>query len=180
MSIEMDSLLNQKKNIFEHIFYEFSMYYQSYCTLIRINTSDTLMLPNKQFWKNVLIESHAIHLRNLIEFFSCEKGTISANTILKEVPKLGIPETNKKVWAINKAVSHLTIERVDASTGKDNLSLKMSNLIGEMFPIVSNRIKDFLKLLANNGAIEEKYMADFSASEIQYQYRELSKWFNKE
>lgn len=37
------------------------------------------------FWMNVLLESHATHLRNLIHFFS-GKDSISATTVLRENP----------------------------------------------------------------------------------------------
>ena len=51
-------------------FYEFSMYSSSFNALLSVAICDETKLPDKQFWMNVLLESHATHLRNLIHFFS--------------------------------------------------------------------------------------------------------------
>ena len=62
-SMDIKSLLEQKNNVYDHIFYEFSMYYSSFSALLSVAICDETKLPDKQFWMNVLLESHATHLR---------------------------------------------------------------------------------------------------------------------
>ena len=80
MRIDLKPLLEQKNNGFDHVFYEFSMYSSSFNALLSVAICDETKLPDKQFWMNVLLESHATHLRNLIHFFS-GKDSINATTL---------------------------------------------------------------------------------------------------
>ena len=70
-------LLDKKKNLFEHLFYEFEMYLKTYAELVTMSPDQ----EDADFKKNVLLESHAVHLRNLIEFFNCEKNCLNMDTV---------------------------------------------------------------------------------------------------
>lgn len=176
MDVDWISLITQKNNIFEHIFYEMSMYYQSFIMLKKTIVLDDSNRPDKQFWINVLLESHATHLRNLIHFFS-GKDSINARTVLIDNPKLGISEADKKAKIIDQAISHLTVERVDSSIGKNNITVRMNELINDMYPEICERIGKYLEILSADSAIEEQYLSEFCSMEIQKQYRELTDVF---
>jgi|GEM_PF-4789025 len=176
MNLDLISLITQKNNIFEHIFYEISMYYQSFVMLQKTIALDESNQPDKQFWINVLLESHATHLRNLIHFFS-GKDSINVRTVLIDNPKLGISEADKKAKIIDKAISHLTVERIDSSMDKNNITVRMSELINDMFPRICERIRKYLEILSADSAIEEQYLLEFRSMEIQKQYRELTDVF---
>ena len=176
MNTDLISLITQKNNTFEHIFYEMSMYYQSFTMLKKMAALDESDLPDKQFWINVLLESHGTHLRNLIHFFS-GKDSINAKTVLVDNPKLGISEADKKTKIIDQAISHLTVERVDPSMDQNNITVRMSELINGMFPEICERIGKYLEILSVDSVIEEQYLPEFSTMKIQKQYRELTDVF---
>lgn len=142
------------------------MYYQSFIMLKKMMLLDESNLSDKQFGINVLLESHATHLRNLIHFF-CGKDSINARTVLIDNPKLGISEADKKTKIIDQAISHLTVERVDSSMDKNNITVRMNELINDMFHGICERIGKYLEILSADAAIEEKYLPEFSAMEIQ-------------
>ena len=62
-----------KKNIFDHIIYEFNMYLYTYTLLLKGEKDKRK--------RNMILESQAIHLRNLIEFFNSEPKCITVDTI---------------------------------------------------------------------------------------------------
>ena len=171
-NVNLDDLTNQKNNIFEHVFYEFSMYHHTFFFLKRVIASDSTVFSDKQFWINVLLESHATHLRNLIHFFS-SKDSMNGSTILKTNPKLGFSDDGKKTRIINHAISHMDIERVDASTGTDNLTVQINELINSMYPEICSRIRKYLNELSNASSINDKYISEFYTPEIQERYKEL-------
>ena len=55
--MDIKSLLEQKNNVFDHIFYEFNMYDNSFSKLFSIAICDETKMPDKQFWMNVLLET---------------------------------------------------------------------------------------------------------------------------
>ena len=166
------SLLLEKNNTFHHIFYEFDMYYKSFVVLKEIASLNDIVLPNRQFWINVLIESHATHLRNLIHFFS-GKDSINDKTVLIDNPKLGISDADEKTKIIDQAISHLTQERVDASLGRTNITIRMSELRNSMFPEICKRIQKYLEILSSYPSVKEEYLSDFLEPKIQKKYNEL-------
>jgi hypothetical protein len=178
MRIDLKSLLEQKNNVYDHIFYEFSMYNNSFSALLSVVNCDETQLPDKQFWMNVLLESHATHLRNLIHFFS-GKDSISAITVLRENPHLGISDADGKCKIIDQAISHITIERVTSATGNNSLTKRIDDLIKRMYPEMCSRIAKYLQLLSDESKINEQYMSEFKTNEIQIAYQELSKLFIK-
>ena len=175
-SMDIKSLLEQKNNVYDHIFYEFSMYYSSFSALLSVAICDETKLPDKQFWMNVLLESHATHLRNLIHFFS-GKDSISATTVLRENPHLGISDADGKCKIIDQAISHITIERVTSATGSNSLTKRMDDLIKKMYPEMRLRIARYLQILSDESKIEEQYLSEFKTETIQKQYKGLSELF---
>lgn len=176
MDNHLVSLITQKNNTFHHIFYEMDMYYNSFIMLQTISAIDERVLPTKQFWINVLLESHATHLRNLIHFFS-GKDSINATTVLVDNPRLGIPDADKKTKIIDQAISHLTVERVDSSMDMNNITVRMSELIIGMYPDICDRIRKYLEKLSGDSEIKVQYLLEFSATEIQKHYHELKDVF---
>ena len=174
--MDIKSLLEQKNNVYDHIFYEFSMYYSSFSALLSVVISDETRLLNKQFWMNVLLESHATHLRNLIHFFS-GKDSISAITVLRETPHFGISDADRKCKIIDQAISHITIERVTSATGSNSLTKRMNDLIMNMYPEIHSRIASYLQVLSDESMIKEQYISEFKSETIQKQYKELSELF---
>ena len=64
----IDSLV-RKGNIFDHLLYEFEMYLETYSRLVALKDEE----DDCVFKRNVLLESHAVHMRNIIEFFNCDR-----------------------------------------------------------------------------------------------------------
>ncbi len=176
MNTDLITLLTQKNNTFDHIFYEMNMYYKTYIMLKKATAIDENNCPDKQFWINVLLESHATHLRNLIHFFS-GKDSINVKTVLVVNPKLGIPEADKKAKIIDQAISHLTVDRVDSSMNIDNITIRMNELINAMFPEICERIGKYLEILLDNSALEEQFLPEFNTIDIQKRYQKMVEVF---
>jgi len=174
--MDIKSLLESKKNIFDHVFYEFEMYYYSYKHLILINTISEEKCSDRWFLKNAIYESHSVHLRNLLHFFSA-RGTININTVLKTNSEHGISEWDKKTQLINKAISHIAIERTWEEFETSNLTLKMDNLIKEEFPQISHKVFLFLEQLSDKNNIDSTYVSDFEKENIQQRYINLKKLY---
>ena len=163
------SSTSQKDNTFEHVFYEMHMYYLSYEALKEMTVIDESNCPNRQFWINVLLESHATHLRNLIHFF-CQHDSLNVKTVLLNEPKLGIKNHSKKIDIINKALSHLTLERADVTK---NLNEMMSNLINNMFPEICDKTEKYLNYLSTASVIKSEYLQEFEDPKIHNYYLQL-------
>lgn len=178
MDADLISLIAQKNNIFDHIFYEMEMYHHTHIKLIEMIAINEGDMSDKQFWINVLLESHAVHLRNLIEFFS-NKGedTIKAKTVLVNIPQLGIHNPDEKMKIISRAISHLTEYRVDSSMDMNKITMEMNKVRIESYPDICNRIGKYLEILADDSAIKEQYMPEFNTMEIQKRYRNLTAIF---
>ncbi len=177
--MDLETLLEQKNNVFNHIFYEFEMYYDTFHALEKCVNFDECNLLDKQFCKNVLIESHATHLRNMIRFFSGQDG-INANNVLVSNPIHCISNWDKKTIIVNNAISHLSEARVKESTGAENLTIKLDGLIRGEYPHMVERIKTFLDTLEDGSMIVNKYSLDFDSSTIRQQYQTLKELYNRE
>ncbi len=99
------------KKASEHIFYEVWMFYQ--IVLILKTTTDQLQ-------KNILLESFAIHARNLFDFFYPKKHSkdddILVNDYIKSINNYKRKRTKRKqlyylIRKTDKQVAHLTYTR---------------------------------------------------------------------
>lgn len=119
----------------EHIEYEIDMFRATYNVLLKPYDHDKMPLIN-----NALVESFAIHIRNLYEFFYNDVGDSKKDTILathylddprayrqKRTPKEEISFVQKKA---NKEIAHLTYERtkIDAIDKRWPTSLLVEKL----------------------------------------------------
>ena len=168
-----------KKNIFNHILYEFEMYLDS-CKL-----SSTTPPPDidKRSWNNMLVECHSIHLRILLEFFgksdperSTEnhsvkkrkdnsKSTITTRTIFNNPTSLDLVVTSEMKQPLNKALGHLTVERYRQGL---ELSLKVIEVINKMFyEEIPIRIKKCAELLLHKTGVKAEYSDDLNHPVIQ-------------
>ena len=111
-----EHMYEMKKNIFDHILYEFEMYLYTY---------KELQNDIEQDKRNVLLESHAIHLRNLIEFFNRERDCITTKTIFSDDVDLSFHFSENDKKPINKAIEHLTMERVTKWNTEEDLTIQL-------------------------------------------------------
>lgn len=102
--------INQKTYVLDHVFYEFEMY------LITYHELNVHSFVINQLIKNLLIESHQIHLRNLLDFFYSVRVTVDCiivDDILKNHTSL---PKNREFWKtkdiINQSITHLTFKRI--------------------------------------------------------------------
>lgn len=171
-----------KENIFEHIFYEMNMYMSTYMELHRFWTRG---ITPCQYRYNTVIESHCVHLRNLIEFFNPDnskqihdehknkeqkqedKNIVYTHVLVTNCRFTYNDEKYKIKQLINKSVNHLSLKRFawENNPGK-SLSERQMKDIPRVFPLICRRIKYFLLLLENNN-IKEKYKSDFANPQIQ-------------
>lgn len=162
---------NQKQNVFDHILYEFEMYIETHEMLEngffqrRMNYTTVL--------KNAVIESHAIHLRNLLSFFE-GKDSINCNTICTSMDKIGIKAVEQKKKIISLAVCHLGEERYICSSEDSNISIQFAKLSEELFPVVCKYIFSFLNKL-QNGDVHNKYLDMYENDKIQKRQEKLYK-----
>lgn len=102
---------SKKKKAVEHVVYEFMMFRRT-SEFLLTNIQDQLL-------KNIVIESFAIHTRNLFEFFYKPKSRdddIIASDFLLKKHEFRHRKSKKKTLAVvwkkaNKQVSHLTYAR---------------------------------------------------------------------
>lgn len=156
-----DRLLRKKSKI-DHVLYEFEMYLMTYKYLMSYK-SLCVEKEKNQFLVNLLIESHQIHLRILIDFFKkcknilekrkssskrsgLEKKDMIPQDIIKdfEVPRDG---QNGKLDAadgiINKSITHISNVRCN------DLTEKTEECIKNAYPIITGRISKFLDELTD-------------------------------
>ena len=168
----MLELLKRKNNIFDHVLYEFWMYHESYNILQKLfvkDDYDSLVL------RNASIESHAVHLRNLIEFFSCENGCISIKTIFNEYQDLALPMLPKCYkQSINKAIDHLTEERYKWNQDERNLTMQLSNTITKMHDeYIPYGILKCVDLLLQEESVKQLFIQDLRDNDIQNRLLQL-------
>ena len=170
--MELDNVLEQKANIFDHILYEFEMYIATYMELFQsVKQLNTIEI-------NVLLESHAIHLRNLIEFFNNEKDCITTNTIFKNEHDFRFDDSNLKAkQAINKSIGHLTKERYKWNRTVNDLTLKLDQIIKKMFRCyIVNRVRKCVDMLINTEDIREIFLESLNDIEIKNRLNKLSNY----
>ena len=105
--MELQELLKKKRNIFNHLLYEFQMYLETYLRLwnhIHEQNHDDIL-------KNIILESHAVHLRNLIEFFNRENNCITTDTIFTGNLDMSYDDSRYKARSSNKRKIHLEPDR---------------------------------------------------------------------
>ena len=164
-------LLERKHNIFDHLLYEFEMYLDTFDALLFYS-----LKTNVSFQKNVLLESHAVHLRNLIEFLNCEKDCICVNSIFIGNYDLSFDDSllNAK-QTINKTIEHLTEERTKWNQTDKDLTIHFSKVVNEMHPIMVERIERCIVMLFNKTDINSKYSSDLIDERIQARIKTLEK-----
>ena len=180
-----------KKNIFNHILYEFEMYLDSYM-LFSITSPSNI---DKQLWNNVLIECHSIHLRILLEFFKkidpeCGtkdhsdkkrknkgKSTITTRTIFNNPTSLDLDITSEMKQPLNKALGHLTTERhLQGSELSHNLIKVINKMFKEEIP---SRIKKCVELLLHKTSVKAEFSDDLNHPEIQARLNNLIQRFER-
>ena len=163
--MDISELLSEKSNIFDHVLYEFEMYIQTYRTIprCRIGTNDD------QFLHNALLESHSVHLRNLIEFFNREKNCITTETLFVGAHDLSFDD--KIIQAkqtVNKTIEHLTIERVTWNQTEKDLTIRSNDVIHTMFgAVIVPRIKECVELLTQETDVKPELIDKLRESCIQ-------------
>lgn len=180
----MNNISEKKKPeqmIFHHILYECLMYFQSYEFLCLSkdfsfpDKTDEAANNNKEYFntiiKNMTLESHQIHLRNLIEFFNngenkraneeFEKNIIIGD-VLSDVEKFKIGKKEiedadgDEYKIICRAIDHLGKQRFIEPRMKEFQKTAINN----MGTIIPTRIKMFIDKLYDKNNIIGEYFDD--------------------
>ena len=142
--------LEARENIFEHILYEMSMFL--YTKIYMSTQGDSAV-------RNMAVESHSLHLRNLIEFFGKRNSNyITSAAVLLNTDGLSLDTkvelaNGMDAFAIpSQITNHLSFYRcsVDAYT-------KTNTIIKGMFPRVAINIIEFVKLISISENVVPKY-----------------------
>lgn len=186
MMISYKDTSDLKNNIFEHVLYEFEMYLDTYSLLIKLNNIGAL----GQFSKNVLIESHLIHLRNLMEFFtsvgedktlnsdptppktnasnSRNQNDINIKTIFTADCIPTIRDESHMKQTVNRALSHLSKDRYRRADGNDSHRIKVNDAILEMYRRhIPERIMAALELLHTESHVNKEFIEHLKDDRIQ-------------
>ena len=160
-----DEIIERKSNMFDHLLYEFEMYIFTFSRLSNLN-------PNHEdhaLMKNVLIESHAVHLRNLIEFFNCDFGGINMKTIFSEPQDLSFDDTALEAKkTVNRAIEHLTEERYKWSKSEKDLAIRAGMVIPTAYrDYIVPRIKICISLLKRKDGVKQKHLDALQDVDIQ-------------
>lgn len=162
-------MYEHKKNIFDHILYEIEMYIATYKMLFNYALLEDKLL------NNMVLESHAIHLRNLIEFFNCEKNCITTETIFLGSQDFTFVDLMNAKKTINKTIEHLTLERVKWYNTEKDLTKNFSLCINLMFEsIMMPRIQRFIDLLMQENTVKERYKCEINEDFIQRRLNHLN------
>ena len=166
-----DKLLRKKSKI-DHVLYEFEMYLLTYKLLCAEKMEN-------QFLFNLLFESHQIHLRILIEFFTENVSTnsnsssiiisniLSDTSIKRILCHFGKKEKKplKKIRSIiNCSIAHMNKVRYDSFTKKtvdENITEATKRYIPQAYPIITGIISKFLKELTDD-IIEQNLSPDYT------------------
>jgi len=125
-----------------HICYELDMLQWSTVALLNMNPDPGGNVPSLIFSKNALLETFAIHSRNLIDFLyppnKVRKTDVTIKDYINDKANLKIPECQKPLdearTKANKQVAHLTTDRIDYEiTGKEWGFLDIYNAIIDQF-----------------------------------------------
>lgn len=149
---------NPKEFVFEHILYEFEMYLGTGALRRRAIRCAGI---DQQLIYNMILESHQLHLRNLIEFFCHKKHAMEMEEILMVDFQLDFEPLNNAYYTICKAVDHLTLERATNDlTSACSIAMKFA------FPIIVTKIREFLIVISNSQNVQPKYQAELSTEYI--------------
>lgn len=170
----LDEVLEQKKNIFDHIFYEMEMFLYTEILLTNIDTIDlsydsciiSKKEERKQVLINILIVSNFTHIRNLLYFFSPvgKQDDIICSNILKNPYCAELNFDNKSYDYIeakehvNKTVSHLTEVRLLPKS-----TIESYNILKPIKLALLEKIRVFISLSPQ--AVKEEYMAQYNTSQ---------------
>lgn len=177
--------ISEKKNpeqmIFHHILYECLMYFQSYETLCRPKAISVSDETNKEaienakilykILNNMTLESHQIHLRNLIEFFNNKENNgakeefeknILIKNILNDTEKFkidmkeieGAHGDEYKIFC--RATEHLGKQRFIEPRMKEFQIIAINN----MEKIIPKRIRTFIDMLDDKSNVIGEYFDD--------------------
>lgn len=150
--------MNPKELVFEHILYEFEMYFGT-ASLFRRNIKCSDVDP--VLLHNMMLESHQLHLRNLIEFFCNDNNSIKMSDILTVDFRLDRKPLEHAYSTVCQAVDHLSPTRAT----KD-LSSACSKAIIESFPIIVAKINEFLDVISDPNNVQPKHHAELSTEYI--------------
>ena len=124
----------------EHLLYEIKMF----TGVSKINT-ENFSGGDKQFITNVVLESFAIHLRNLINFLYPINPVRDTDVVAKyffanqddwgKICPILSKTLEKARTRANKEVGHLTVERI-AGTNNLDKAWKIGGLVDEVIPII--------------------------------------------
>lgn len=175
--MELQEMQERKSNIFDHVLYEFQMYFETYFRLKLLCMKQNVDIISK----NIVLESHAVHLRNLIEFFNRDINCITTDTIFIGNHDLSYDDSQIQAkQVINKAIDHLTKERYTwIKTGND-LTVRGAFLPSTMFTYyIASRIIKCIDLLIQETDVRSEFMDDLYDESIQRRLKNLSDICNK-
>lgn len=185
--------LNDQRLLLEHVLYEMQMYLATWqmmqdgIAVVKkgITTTDgfEVKIDSASFaivW-NTVVESQLIHLRNLIEFFSCNTANkrnkkindnITCASIIKNVSAewyLNDSEHAKRM--INKAISHLSRSRTEHDCHSDE-----DAMIHAMITVLSEKIERFLASLQPDLVASDALGIELRDNMIQEQIADIKRW----
>lgn len=165
-------LLERKSNIFEHVLYEFQMYFETYFRLHTYCQEENIDYISK----DIVLESHAVHLRNLIEFFNQDKNCITTETIFFGNHDLSFDDTTIKAkQIISKAIDHLTKERYTWINTDGDLTVRGAFLPSTMFVnYIASRIITCVDLLLQEKDVRPELIDDLRADNTQRRLKQLA------
>lgn len=167
-----ENIIVKKMNIFDHIFYEFIMYLKSYN-----------MKFKDQYLYNINYTAHYTYLRNISYFFDCNRKNnyyITYCDLIGEEPKIDFePLIVEKIQElVSSTISHLTINRVTKENIINGISNEVMNLRTIVFPLVKNKISEFIVLLDKN--IIDEYKKQYEEEHIQQLKNSIEIILNKQ
>lgn len=126
--------------------------------------------------KNIILESHAVHLRNLIEFFNRENNCITTDTIFTGNLDMSYDDSRYKAkQVINKTIDHLTKERYTWNQTEKDLTIQFGYLIHIMYQtIMASRIIKCVDMLLQEAHVKPELIEDLHNEKIQKQLKELA------
>lgn len=147
-----------------HICYELDMLRWSTSALLNIKKDTDSTDPNLIFIKNAIIETFAIHSRNLIDFLfppiKTHKSDVTIRDYLDDIGNQQIPECrgilDEARTKAHKQVAHLTTERISyETTGKEWKYLDIYNgIIDQFIYFKSHFVVSRMSLLVNERMVK--------------------------
>lgn len=144
----------------EHVLYEIQMYLETYEYLQELKKQQRILSEQVaciQFQFNMTIESHEVHLRNLMEFFrkeSSRENDLIVTHILNDSDDLVIEKDFEKYKHISRSVEHLTKDRTIIDKQQTNKYIdeyysefvkRIKTVINELEFKIKDEYKDELK-----------------------------------